>query len=68
MCGNNGVVILVRALTIATKEMGDLRDKEAQQMEDYIVITFKFQSLTIRFSGKPNLHATASLCWTSNVR
>ncbi|CAL2050384.1 unnamed protein product [Caenorhabditis brenneri] len=36
MCANHGVVNLVRALTIATKEWADLRDKEAQQMEDYV--------------------------------
>ena len=37
MCGNHGVVNLVRALALATKDMADLRDKEAQQMEDYVV-------------------------------
>ncbi|EFO82178.1 CRE-BAR-1 protein [Caenorhabditis remanei] len=36
MCGNHGVVNLVRALALATKDMADLRDKEAQQMEDYV--------------------------------
>uniref|UniRef100_A0A1I7TC38 Beta-catenin/armadillo-related protein 1 n=1 Tax=Caenorhabditis tropicalis TaxID=1561998 RepID=A0A1I7TC38_9PELO len=36
MCANHGVVNLLRALEIASNEMADLRDKEAQRMEDYI--------------------------------